>query len=347
MQPRSPHRVDPLTLVTGATGLVGSALTRLLVDDGQRVRILRRESSSVDLLGPAALRVEHCFGDVTEPEGLAEAFRGVTHVYHVAGTLGDGRPVKRDVLDRVNVGGTRHVVDAALRAGVRRLVHTSSIAALGRPETPGPAPIDEGAEWVRSRMNSPYAVSKHLAELEVQRGVAEGLDAVLVNPSLVFGPGRPGENTTQIAERVRDGALPGVPAGGTNVVDVDDVALGHLRAMERGRTGERYVLAGENLTWAEILGALAEAFGVAPPRRPVSPRAALALGTAAEVAARLTGRAPLLTRERARTMSAFYRYSHRKAADELGCTFRPFTATAARIAEALGAPAARVAAPAF
>ena len=333
--------MDPLTLVTGATGLVGSALTRLLVADGQRVRILRRESSSVDLLGPAAHRVEHVFGDVADPESLADAFRGVRHVYHVAGTLGDGRPVRRDVLDRINVGGTRHVVDAALRAGVARLVHTSSIAALGRPETPAEAPLDETAEWARSRMNSPYAVSKHLAELEVQRGVAEGLDAVLVCPSLVFGPGRPDENTTQIAARVRDGALPGVPAGGTNVVDVEDVAAGHLRAMERGRTGERYVLAGENLTWAAILGTLAEAFGVEVPRRAVSPRTALALGTAAEVAAWLTGRAPLLTRERARTMSAFYRYSARKAETELGCTFRPFAATAARIAAALGTPAGR------
>lgn len=337
----SPHSTlhsDGLTLVTGATGLLGSTLTRLLVERGAAVRILRRESSQTDLLGHAADAVEHVFGDVTDPATLTAAFEGVTHVYHTAAGLGTGRPSDRRTLHAVNVVGTRNVVDAALRADVRRLVHTSSMAAFGRPEASGAedAPLDERSEWTASRLNGPYAESKYLSELEVQRGVAEGLDAVLVNPALIFGVGRPGENTVQIVEMVRDGRMPAVPTGGTNVVDVLDVADGHLRAMDYGHTGERYFLGSENLRWREIIGALAGALGVDPPRRTASPLASLALAVLAEGAARLTGTAPKLTRERARQTAAFYRYTNARAANDLGCTFRPFAETARRVAAAFG-----------
>ncbi len=326
----------PLVLVTGATGLVGSELTRQLVLREQPVRILRRQRSNLDLLGDVQHRVEHIFGDVTDPLSLADAFDGVTHVYHVAAALGDGRRGEDEFLTEVNVRGTAHVVDAALRAGVARLVHTSSMAAFGRPAGGTPGPLDETAVWSASPLNSAYATSKYLAELEVQRGIAEGLDAVIVNPALIFGAGREGENTVQIAERIRDGKLPAVPTGGTNVVDARDVVDGHLRAMQHGRTGERYFLGSENLSWRAILDTLAEAFGAAPPTRTFSPRLALALGTLGEGLGAITGRAPLITRERARTLSAFYTYSNRRAVEELGCSFRPFSETAAHLAEVFG-----------
>jgi dihydroflavonol-4-reductase len=324
-------------LITGATGLVGSALTRQLVDQGADVRILRRATSRLDLLGEAARQVEHATGDVTDPASVAAALAGVQQVYHTAGFLGFGGHRDRPQLHRVNVGGTAHVVNAALASGVERLVHTSSIAALGRPEQPQ-GPVDETAEWHSSRYNSHYAISKHLAELEVYRGIAEGLDAVLVNPSLVFGVGRPGENTRQIAEKVRDGAIPAVPVGGTNVVDVQDVAAGHLRAMERGETGERYILGSENLSWEAILHTLAAAFGTAPPQRTLPPALGQAIAWLTEGWAVLTRTRPLLTRETARNASLFYHYDNRKAVEALGCRFRPFEATARRLAAALGSP---------
>ena len=324
------------TLVTGATGLLGSELTRQLVEAGADVRILRRETSKLDLLGEVADGVEHVIGDVTDVGSLEAAMADVRRVYHAAAFVGFGGGRERARLRRVNVEGTANVVNAARAADVERLVHTSSMAAFGRPEDPGQL-IDETSEWEASRMNTAYARSKYRAELEIHRGLAEGLDAVLVNPALIFGVGRPGENTMRIAGQVRDGKLPAVPAGGTNVVDVRDVAAGHRRAMAHGRPGERYFLGGENLTWREIIDTLARAFDVRPPRWTLPPPLALAAGTLAEAAATVTGGRPGLTRATARTASRFYRYRNRKAVEELGCTFRPFAETARYLAEVLGA----------
>ena len=318
-----------MTLVTGATGFVGSVLVRQLVEAGEPVRVLRRPSSRLDLLGRAAHGVEHALGDVTDADAVGEAMRGVRDVYHAAAAVAFGPRARRRLWD-VNVGGTGAVVDAARAAGVRRLVHTSSVAALGRPEAPGGL-IDESAVWTRSRQNTAYAASKHAAEREVLRAVAEGLDAVIVNPALVFGPGRSGEGTTALVERVAAGRVVVAPPGGTAVVDVEDVAFGLRAAMARGATGERTVLAAENLSWTEILALLADALGVPPPRRTVGPRLLRWAGALAEAASVVTRSDPGLTRETARTAAATYCYSNRKAVEGLGLTFRPFAETAARL----------------
>ncbi|HMB90121.1 MAG TPA: SDR family oxidoreductase [Rhodothermales bacterium] len=320
-------------LVTGGTGFVGSEITRQLLAQGKAVRILRRSTSSLDLLGSAAHHVEQAVGDVTKPETLAPAMEGITHVYHTAASL--GLDERRDRLFQINVQGTANVVNAALEAGVTRLVHTSSIAALGRPERTDIV-LNESAEWHASRANTAYARSKHEAELEIHRGIAEGLDAVMVNPSLIFGVGRPGENTRRIAEKICDRKMPATPIGGTNVVDVRDVAAGHLLSMERGRTGERYFLGSENLLWRTIFATLARAFDVPPPRFTLPPGAALAFATLAETAAFLTRTTPLMTREMARQTARFYTYDNRKAITDLGCTFRPFEDTARHMAKHLG-----------
>ncbi|MEM9664079.1 MAG: SDR family oxidoreductase [Bacteroidota bacterium] len=321
-------------LVTGATGLLGAALVRQLVAEGLHVRALCRPSSALDLLGDAAAYLERVDGDLTHPDSLYRAVKGVEGVYHVGALVdfGTGRRVE-ERLRAVNVAGTAHVVNACLDAGVQRLVHTSSIAALGRPERPD-QPIDEATPWQASRVTTAYARSKRDAELEVQRGIAEGLDAVLVNPSLIFGVGRPGHNTWQLVERLRDGRMPVSPTGGTNVVDALDVADGLVRAMAHGQTGERYLLGGDNLTWPEILRTLAEALGVAAPRYRLPPRLGVVLGTLAEIAAVLPGVEPPLTRALARSGAQTYRYENRKAIEELGCTFRSFHETAARLAAA-------------
>ncbi|HYE96418.1 MAG TPA: NAD-dependent epimerase/dehydratase family protein [Rubricoccaceae bacterium] len=324
-----------MVLVTGATGFVGATLVRQLVAAAEPVRILHRESSNLDLLGPAATQVEHAVGDVTDPERVTAAMAGVRHVYHAAAMVGFGGKKDREQLTAVNVEGTATVADAAREAGVERLVHVSSIAALGRTDAPVQE-IDETATWQPSANNTAYAVSKYRAELEVQRAIAEGLDAVIVNPALVFGPGRPGENTMQIVEKVQRRRFPAIPTGGTCVVDVEDVAAGMRAAMARGRTGERYLLGGENLLWKDILGTLAEALGAPLPRLTLSRRPALVLATASEIIGALTRTRPLITRESARTATAIYRYDNTKAREELGVTFRPFRETAARIAESLG-----------
>lgn len=287
----------------------------------------------MDLLGPAAETVEHAVGDVTHGRDLYEAMAGVDRVYHVAGKVSFSQR-DREAVRRVNVRGTANVVNAALEADVHRLVHTSSIAAVGRSSSTDGV-IDETTPWQGGSSRSAYARSKRQAELEVHRGIAEGLDAVIVNPSLVFGVGRSRTNTRRIVDAVRTGWLPAVPPGGTNVVDVRDVAAGHRQAMKKGDKGRRYLLAGENLSWQAVIGTLADAFGVDPPRF-AAPSSLLKAGAiVAEAVARLTYTNPVLTRSTARTASRTYRFDNTRARSELGCSFRPFRETADHIAHAL------------
>lgn len=328
-------------LVTGGTGLVGSQIVRRLVAAGHTVRILRRPDSPVDLLGEAAAAVEHHIGDVTDRGSVFDSMSGVSAVFHVAGAVGLEGKRSRARLFGVNAAGTAAVADAALDRGVERLVHTSSIAALGRPPADG-VKLDENTEWVESANNSVYAASKRAAELEVHRGIAEGLDAVIVNPSLVFGPGRRGENTVRIFERIASGRLPGIPVGGTNVVDSGDVAAGHLLALERGRTGRRYILGSENLAWRTVIETIADALNVEAPRRVISPRSALRLATVMEALSLIPGVNPLITKETARQASTRFFYDNTRAVEELGCTFRPFEETARRVADWLDRPSARI-----
>ena len=323
-----------MTLVTGATGMLGAVLTRQLVDDGADVRILRRETSSLDLLGATAERVGHAIGDVRDVRSLVRAMEGIDRVYHVAAKIGFASG-DRDTLRATNVQGTANVVNAALDAGVERLVFTSSMAAFGRPA--GAAQVlDETTPWRDADTASPYAQSKHDAEMEVHRGIAEGLDAVIVNPAVIFGVGRPGENTRRLIDAVRHERLPAVPEGQTNVVDVEDVAAGHRRAMAHGETGARYFLGSENLSWHEVMETLADAFGVAPPRRTVSAGWLKAGAVAAEVIAFATRTEPVLPRALAKAATQRHRYDNSRARTELGCTFRPFAATARRLAGRIG-----------
>lgn len=334
------------TLVTGATGLVGSELVQQLLDAGKSVRIFRRETSDLSLLGAAAENVEHAVGDLRDARSVLAAMNDVSHVYHAAARVSFG-PGQQAALHAVNVTGTGNVVNAALRSGVQRLVHTSSMAAFGRPSTRKPANdsgpvdraapvIDEDTAWDGGEDRSAYALSKYESELEVHRGIAEGLDAVIVNPSLIFGLGREGENTRRIIDLVRSGWAKAVPPGSTNVVDVRDVAAGMRRAMDRGETGRRYFLGSENLPWKVIVSTLADAFGESPPSHTVPP-SLLKLGAwLSEVGAFITRREAGLTREQVQTSISTYRYTHRRAADELGCCFRSFDETARWLADALG-----------
>ncbi|MEQ9104207.1 MAG: SDR family oxidoreductase [Rhodothermales bacterium] len=320
--------------VTGATGFLGSRLVCHLVGQGHDVRALRRSTSSDDLIGSCGADVSWYTGDLFDKEMLQDALAGVDRVFHCAAWLGFGGPRSRDQLRRVNVEGTASMVDACLDAGVGRFVHTSSIAALGRSERSTDC-LDESASWTPSRLNTEYAHSKYLAELEVHRGIAEGLDAVIVNPSLVIGPGREGENTTQIAAQVRDGKLPFMPPGSTNVVDVDDVVEGMIAAGDAGRTGERYLLSGHNLPWKYILESYACAFGVRPPRAPLPSGLLMTAAFFLETAARLTGKKPLITRETARLSTSMSCYDNSKAGRELAFAPRPFAQTVERIAASL------------
>ena len=247
-------------LVTGSTGFIGARLCRALVEGGHRVRAFHRPSSTLRLLD--GLEVEHALGDLTQPETVQAAMQGIEVVFHAAAWMGGNEPGR---LYSVTVEGTRTVIQAALKAGVKRLVHTSSVAALGVPELHPASLLNENHTWNYRPDYYPYGYAKYLAELEVQKGVAQGLDAVIVNPSLVFGPGDIYRQSKSIVNMVASRRLSVAVEGGINVVHLADVVDGHLAAFERGRTGERYILGGENLTHLELLQRIAQIAGVPPP----------------------------------------------------------------------------------
>lgn len=321
------------TLVTGATGFIGSVLVRRLVSENRRVRVFRRSTSSLDLLGDVASEVEHAVGDVTDPFAVREAVADVNRIYHLAAAVDFRGKRARDPLHAVNVEGTAHVVNAALEERVDRLVHASSVAALGPPQG-DERYADESSRWQDGPTTTEYARSKHAAELEVYRGEAEGVEAVIVNPALVFGPEDPSNATMRIVERVREERLPGVPPGGTNVVDVLDVVDGFVAAMDHGRVGERYYLGSEPISWRDLVRTLARAFDATPPERTVPVWLLKAIGWISDGLSASLGIRTGLTRELARTAVTFHRYDNEKARRDLSVDFRPFEATARRLANA-------------
>jgi dihydroflavonol-4-reductase len=252
-------------LVTGSTGFVGGSLCKELVARGHTVRAFHRESSNLRLL--EGLAVEHVIGDLTRPETLQAACEGMEVVFHTAALLGG--PEKPGQMYAITVEGTRAVLQAARQAGVRRVVHTSSVAALGVPETGAlnqPALLDESHTWNYRSDYWPYGYAKYLAEMEVQKAVAEGQDVVIVNPSIVFGAGDIYRQTNSLVVQVAKNKVPALAEGGANFVHIMDVVDGHLAALEHGQRGERYILGGENLTFVKAVEIIAGVTGGSVPK---------------------------------------------------------------------------------
>jgi dihydroflavonol-4-reductase len=255
-------------LVTGSTGFIGSHLCRSLLAKGYHVRAFHRPGSPTQLIED--LPVEHAIGDITDASSLQNPMRGVQVVFHAAAKLGKSTPQETYA---VTVGGTRNVLQAAMISGVHRVVHTSSVAALGVPVIPGihpesikhPALMDERHSWNYRPEWWRYGHAKHLAEMEVQRAVAMGLDAVIVNPTLVIGAGDINKISGDVILRVDRGQLKIATQGGLNAIHISDAVNGHLTALESGKRGERYILGGNNLTHLDFLIITAEAVGAKPP----------------------------------------------------------------------------------
>ena len=309
-----------LVLVTGAAGFVGSAVTRAAVAAGWPVRALVRASS--DRRNLAGLAVETVESDLRDTEAVARAMTGITHVFHVAA---DYRLWARDPEEivRNNRDTTANVMNAALAAGVERIVYTSSVATL-LPDPAGAA--DETRPATEATVIGAYKRSKVIAERLVEAMVAErGLPAVIVNPSTPIGPrdARP-TPTGRIIVEAANGRMPAYVDSGLNLVHVDDVAAGHLAALDKGRIGERYVLGGQDVSLAAMLRAIAAIVGRRPPKVAI-PRAPLfPLAWANEQRARFTGREPFLTLDSLRMAKHRMFYSSAKAAHELGFHARPY-----------------------
>lgn len=309
-----------LVLVTGASGFIGGALARMLVAKGVRVRALARRSSPRDNIPPQCELAE---GDVTDVASVRAAMQGVTKVFHVAAHYRLWTPDPAPVFD-VNVRGTENVMREALRAGVERIVHTSSVATLA---VANGHVCTEESRLDPEKATGAYKQSKIMSERLVERMIeSEGLPAVIVCPAAPLGPGdiKPTPTGRIVSEALR-GAMPAYVETGLNIVHVDDVAAGHFAAMERGRIGERYILGGENLTLCDLLTEIARITGRSPPRFKLPAGPLMPLAYANEWGARIFGYEPFLHCDSLRMSHTRMFFDDRKARAELGYVTRPAT----------------------
>lgn len=319
-----------MILLTGATGFLGAHVCASLLEKGYEVRACKRKSSSLQefenilawRLGAnwqeKATSLEWAEADILDYDSLMDAMPGIEVVFHVAAIVTFWEK-RRDELFQVNLEGTANVVNACLAAGIPWLIHTSSIAAIGR-DAKQPA-ISEDNEWVDSPYNSQYAISKHLAEMEVWRGREEGLKAGMVNPGVILGEGDWSKGSCRLLKKIMDG-LPYYTDAQNGYVDVLDVADGLIAIYEKKLDGQRFILVGENLEAKTLINTGAEVFGNKPASFLVKP---WMLGIAWRLnwlSSLFTGKEPLLTKETANTGSHRYTYATEKSKEVLGIHYR-------------------------
>lgn len=306
------------TLVTGGTGFLGTHVVRELAERGDQLRLLVRRGSQLDHL--SGLELERAGGDVTDRRAVRRAMEGVDRVFHIAGTT-SMRPENRGAVFELNVKGTRIVLEEALAAKVERVVHTSSVAAIGPAKPRGTA--DEKQPFRIGHLGIAYANSKHEAEVEALRLAAHGLPVVIVNPTFVLGPDDPKGTSMQLVRRFLLGRIPAYVDGGLNIVDVRDIAKGHLLADEKGEPGERYILAGRNFTFDRLFADFARIAGRQEP--PVKlPGRAMTLAVEAMSRAGL----PLpISPDEVRSATLWWTYRNTKARKQLGFKPRPHEET--------------------
>ena len=303
----------PRTLVTGATGFVGSHVARLLVERGDEVHAVVRPGARSEAL--SGLELTPVTADVLDRRSIRRAMRGIDRVFHIAGTTNLTTP--RAQAFATNVEGTRIVLEEVLRAGVERVVYTSSVAAVG--PAPAGTSSDETACWDAGRYAIAYVDSKHEAEIVALRLLARGLPLVIVNPAHVLGAGDPGRSSTAIVRRFLRRQIPAYVDGTLNIVGVQDVARGHLLADELGRVGERYILSNRNFTLDRLFADLGRLSGVQPPAVKLPLPVALAL---ARAGARIGG-GWLPAPAEVRAASLNWSFVNRKAKRELRWTTSP------------------------
>ncbi len=305
-------------LVTGSNGFLGAWLTRRLLDEGHDVSALVRKNSDLSELQNA--RPKLVYGDVTDKVSLLKIFRGQDVVFHLAGAIGY-RESDLPLLKKVNVLGTQNVVDACAEVKVPQLLHVSSVVAIGA--SAGPVPLNETSHYNVGHLNMGYFETKKQAEDIVLKAVAEKkINAICVNPSTIYGSGdaRKGSRKNQV--KVARGKFKFYTAGGVNVVAVEDVVDGILKALQKGKNGERYILASENITIKSLFQKIAACAGVKPP--PVYMPSTL-LKTMGYIGDKLEPHGINLGMGRVNALTAtmFHWFDHGKAQTELGFTPRP------------------------
>ena len=302
--------------VTGGSGLIGSFLIPALLGKGYTVKASYRGHVPQIAGKEQVLWLE---GDILDPIFLREALEDTEYVFHCAGLVSYA-PQDKELLKHVNIEGTANVVDACLDHGSIKLCHVSSIAAIGKPK--GVSVLTEDNKWDAAEYHSAYASSKYLGELEVWRGVSEGLDAVIVNPSVILGPADWHRSSTQLFKYVYN-EKPFYTEGGANFVDVRDVVEAMMRLTFSDITGERYILSAEELSYKEFFRAVAACFGKKAPGVKVPPALTEIVWRLERVRTWFTGGRPLITKETARITGRHHLFSNEKVRKATGMGFRP------------------------
>lgn len=328
-------------LITGATGLVGSATVRRFLAEGHQVSVLHRPHSDRSLLQDVESCIHWVEGDILDILSLEKALENVDYVVHAAAVV-SFTPRDEAAMVKVNVEGTSNVVNACLNRGIRKLCHVSSVAALGRPhprtiESRVPVVIDETQRWEDSPNNSAYAKTKYLAELEVWRGISEGLQAVIVNPALILGEGDWRKSSTQLFKYVYDGK-PFYTEGTVNYVDVRDIAEAIYRLIVSDIQGERFILSAGTATYQELFKTIAAGFGKRPPHWKVGAGLAGVIWRVEAVRSWLTGSRPLITRDTARSATHHFEFDNSKIKKAVAFDFQSLDQTVRRVCESFLRP---------
>jgi len=298
-----------MILVTGATGFLGSELVKQLVDSGKSVRALKRSSSQIPVILKDRQGIEWVDADILDFFALEDAFENVSHVYHCAAFVSFDPAYKKQLL-KVNKDGTAHIVNLCLEKGVQKLVHVSSIAALGVPKKDEQETAEQH-QWEFDGTQSSYSISKYESEMEVWRGISEGLEAVIVNPSLIIGANAGGNGTGKIFQTVRKG-LKFYTTNSVGIVDVEDVAAVMIQLMDSDITAERFILNARNITTKDLFTAAAKSFAVKPPTIEAKPWMLEIGWRAYSILSLFTGKNYPLTKESARSGSKGRIFSNKK-----------------------------------
>ena len=316
-------------LITGATGFIGSAVARYLASKGYRLRVMVRRPDHLKNI--ADLDFEQVDGDLTRPDTFEKCLDGVDGLFHLAAYY-TMWTLDIDLLNKINIDGTRLLLEKALEMGIPRVLYTSSVAAIGKPED---GPGNEETEWNLDWVQDPYVTSKFRA-LEAAEEVAEkGLNLTIVCPSATLGPGDIGPTPTgKMVCDFPNGKIPGWFDGGLNIIDVDDLAEGHYLAYTKGKKGEKYILSGKDMYLKDLYALLSEVSGVRAPRFYIPRGMAHFMGWAMEqIAVHITKKHPVVTLPGVRMVCLPPFYSNAKAVRELGLTNRPIEETLRRSVE--------------
>lgn len=319
-----------MILVTGATGFLGSELVKQLLEKGENVKALKRSSSKIPVILLPHTNIEWFEANINDYFALEEAFEGVEEVYHCAAYISFD-PKHKKKLKKINIEGTENIVNLCLEKGIRKLVHVSSIAAVGEAK-PGQL-ISEKEHWEFTDLQNQYAVSKYQSEMEVWRGIAEGLNAVIVNPSIIIGKNAGAEGSGQIFERMRKG-LRFFTLGSCGFVDVEDVAKSMILLMKSNISNERFILNAENLSYRELFNVAADHFNLPHPKTAIKPWALSLAWKASGLASIFTGK-QRITKSTAHSASQILEFDNSKIKAAINIEFKPISLSIAEICNTL------------